>query len=771
MESADQYDNEEYTGDPKILYIKIWDASNSKNKYVKRTIKANQFRSYSTVAHSAYQPYQSVGKDGKTRVRKPPAINPINSSKLDPVASSFASMDIETISLGIPVGDNTFTQIPVIITLTFPPASSKRPLSENTHIIMIDKERLTRSIKDKNIERVQYLVDQLWLKFINLLKVRYVENIFIHNLGKFDGYFLFPGLLKVVGGDNINNVTPIIDNDNRFILITYKYLNTNGEAITINFRDSYRIFPISLNKLCKTFNVAGKSQDYNVAWNQISLFKDKKLLTQFLEYAKQDTISLYNALLNAQRIYMDKYGVDIAKVVSAPSLSLLIFRMRYLDTPIPILKRSHDDFIRESYYGGATDYYKVATLNGIKLKYYDVNSLYPTAMMKPMPLKLVRVIKNMDSLYNITNFSSFFGFVKCKVNCPKGMKKPILPVKQDEKTIYPTGSWIATYFSEEIKEAIKLGYNFTFYTGFEFTQYQLFDRYVEEFYEEKRLATGNKDDAKKFISKLHLNSLYGLMGRKPDLITTINSDRSGLQEISVNRSIKKLITLTDNIFIFLLKDNISKPLLAGMKDLGSNIRSTHSTVMANVAVAAAVTSYARIHMIPFKLNYDCYYTDTDSIFCSKEIPSYLIGDGLGQMKDELEGGWIEDAKFLGLKQYGYSFIGNKGLEERSVFRGVTRNSLSLKDINHLGKGGSLVRSIKGRFKRDFAKFQITITDATLTITATRDKVIEGNNYLPPHIELKEASKSLLLRGGVGLLKGLFKLFVYHLSQVKKILSK
>ena len=34
-------------------------------------------------------------------------------------------------------------------------------------------------------------------------------------------------------------------------------------------------------------------------------------------------------------------------------------------------------FVRKSYFGGATDYYRG---HGYNLKYYDVNSLYPFAM-------------------------------------------------------------------------------------------------------------------------------------------------------------------------------------------------------------------------------------------------------------------------------------------------------------------------------------------------------------------------------------------------------
>ena len=39
---------------------------------------------------------------------------------------------------------------------------------------------------------------------------------------------------------------------------------------------------------------------------------------------------------------------------------------------IPILNRVEDRFLRQGYYGGATDYYR---MYGENLKYYDVNSL------------------------------------------------------------------------------------------------------------------------------------------------------------------------------------------------------------------------------------------------------------------------------------------------------------------------------------------------------------------------------------------------------------
>ena len=62
-------------------------------------------------------------------------------------------------------------------------------------------------------------------------------------------------------------------------------------------------------------------------------------------------------MLNARSLYNEKYGVDISKVVSLPSLSLLIFRTKFLEKPIQILNKSIDNIVRPTYYGGSTDVY------------------------------------------------------------------------------------------------------------------------------------------------------------------------------------------------------------------------------------------------------------------------------------------------------------------------------------------------------------------------------------------------------------------------------
>jgi len=90
-----------------------------------------------------------------------------------------------------------------------------------------------------------------------------------------------------------------------------------------------------------------------------------------------------------------------------------IFRKNLLKVNIPILKRIDDSFIRKSDFGGATDYYQLKTTN---LYYYDVNSLYPFAMLKPMPFEVLRkiIFKNNSGF----NLDEFCGYLKVEVTCP-----------------------------------------------------------------------------------------------------------------------------------------------------------------------------------------------------------------------------------------------------------------------------------------------------------------------------------------------------------------
>jgi len=354
------------------------------------------------------------------------------------------------------------------------------------------------------------------------------------------------------------------------------------------------------------------------------------LLNKFKRYSLADSVSLLKALLVAQDQYFEEFSVDIINIYSTASLAMKVFRQRFFPShisQIPILKGSVDAFVRQAYLGGATDVYKRYAEN---VHYYDVNSLYPYAQCKPMPLKCTRWIKQLNSLDN------FFGFVEVEVIAPS-IPKPMLPARRAGRTIFPVGTWKGIYFSEELKAVAKLGYQFKLGQAYEFSSEVLFKDYVDYFYNIKKVTTGPK----RFIAKMMLNNLYGIFGRSlVGLKPLIIEQQDVAPFITLMRS-KALTNINDKYAMILTDESTNTDNLLRL-DSNYFLESSSSMkipVKANVAIAAAVTAYARIHMMDLKLNYDVCYSDTDSIFTTHPLgpwqPDHLIGPGLGQLKDEL----------------------------------------------------------------------------------------------------------------------------------------
>ena len=215
------------------------------------------------------------------------------------------------------------------------------------------------------------------------------------------------------------------------------------------------------------------------------------------------------------------------------------------------------------------------------------------------------------------------------------------------KTIYPVGKWTGTYFSEELKAVQKHGYKIKLIKGYEFSKIDLFTEYVNHFFNLKKISSGSE----RFIAKMHLNQLYGIFGRKRDIIETVNIYSKDLPNYLLTRVVKSIIKINDDVYTLLLSNNINSQIIDKLNTyFNTDFINFSIEVKSNVAIASAVTAYARIHMIPYILYEGTVYTNTDSIFTTKKLPDYLIGNDLGWMKDELDGCIIKEAYFLDVKK-------------------------------------------------------------------------------------------------------------------------
>ena len=100
------------------------------------------------------------------------------------------------------------------------------------------------------------------------------------------------------------------------------------------------------------------------------------------------------------------------------------------------------------------------------------------------------------------------------------------------------------------------------------------------------------------------------------------------------------------------------------------------------------------------------------------------------MKDELEGLTIKEAYFLGIKQYGYTYLNKDNqLITKSIFAGVTRNSLSFEQIEKLYKGEDIKVISNNRFFKSLKHLTIKIKSTQITLKLNREKLLIKNDYI------------------------------------------
>jgi hypothetical protein len=301
----DKYNNLEYGyGNESILrfVVKVWNCDHKGNLNIKMTHDTTNVGSIfnyrkrvavPTRMFSTLNLLQFRNKHWSAGEIKPLSLFKRNGDLKLEAPKPIFTMDLETINFNN-------TQIPVAI------SSCGQGIKK---LFLIDHILLQRDVNKA--------LGNLWSQYFKHLESLIPSNlpygkitIFAHNLGDFDGYFLYEALMNYY---NPKNVSSLIDDTNTFISITNLIVKPK---IVFEWKDSLRIFPISLNQLCEVFSVAGKLTAYNPKFNNINFFNSPKLVHTFKNYSLQDAIALFEALVKAQYMYFNLFGVDIESIYS-----------------------------------------------------------------------------------------------------------------------------------------------------------------------------------------------------------------------------------------------------------------------------------------------------------------------------------------------------------------------------------------------------------------------------------------------------------------------
>ena len=580
-------------------------------------------------------------------------------------------------------------------------------------------------------------VEGMILDCLKSIFIRKYTNykVYIHNLAKFDIIFLLKYLAKV------GSLQPVIHNG-RIISLIVKY-----GKYQVEFRDSYLILLNPLRALSKAFkvdnektlfpyifvnkdnlNYEGKVPDFKY-FNKINknefdeycnFFENKiwSLKDESIKYCVNDCVSLHQVLYKFNGMIFELFNVNIHKYPTLPSLAFGIFRSNFMsENIIPQLSGKIADDIRSGYTGGSCDVFIPQTKPGVKIKCYDVNSLYPSQMKSNlMPIGTPTYFEGNIRLID----PEAFGFFYCKIIAPDNIKHPILQThvktKNGIRTISPIGNWEDMLFSEEIDNAMNYGYKFEILWGYTFEKGYIFENYVSYLYSLR--SEYPSPHPLNYIAKILLNSLYGRFGMDDNFvnINVIHKDYFNDFENKYFDNITDKIDLDEYILIFYENPDKSN------EDVG-----THNV---SISIASAITAYARVHMSKFKNNpyINLYYTDTDSIYTDSDIDINLIDKKeLGKLKLEYT---CVKAIFLTPKMYclvteeGKTIYKVKGLKHEI--------ELTFQDFDKLLFKDALIEKTQSKWFRKLSEAKINILEEIYTLKVNdnkRELIYNRNNKL------------------------------------------
>jgi hypothetical protein len=223
-------------------------------------------------------------------------------------------------------------------------------------------------------------------------------------------------------------------------------------------------------------------------------------------------------------------------------------------------------------------------------------------------------------------------------------------------------------FSNEMDNAVKLGYKFE-----NDQRRNIFKEFVNTLYN-LRLQYP-KTDPLNYIAKLLLNSVYGRFGIKDSFAIITIFDNKELYQKFEEKYSSDIIDITELGDKILVKHRSVK---SDVNTLLDNASETHNT---NIAIASAITAYARIHMSQFKNNpkFNLFYSDTDSIYIDRPLSEDFVSNLiLGKMKLE---NICKEAIFISPKVY---FLINN--ENKTIYKvkGLSHNiEMTIGDFDSL----------------------------------------------------------------------------------------
>ena len=431
----------------------------------------------------------------------------------------------------------------------------------------------------------EYRTFKTTIELINFMKVK--KHIFYaHNGGKFDFHL-------DCFADHINKNEKILIIGSRLV---------KAKIGIAEIRDSYALLPFPLKAMGAKLEI-----DYN----KLEKNQREKHMPEIEEYLRADCVELWEAINS----FFKTHGRHLT-CASAAIKTL----MKMEDLKIENSGVSFFDTFKPHYFGGRCQCFKTGEFHG-ELKYLDINSAYPYAMLHKHPIgNDFNYEFEKDPKIKGQNFYTIRA--KSKGALCERTKTGLNFVNSDEINTFHTTGWEVLAGLEtktlEIIEHIEQKI---------FVNLKSFENYINHFWDERKKHS--KNSHLNLFAKLMMNSAYGKFAANPDNYDTYVLFEPNISEFLINNGWE-------------LRGELGNAVLASRKLEEENAR------YYNVATGASITGFVRSMLLRVINNVENpIYCDTDSIIFTGNY-NIDLGKDLGQWDFE---GIYNEGYFAGKKLY------------------------------------------------------------------------------------------------------------------------
>lgn len=414
--------------------------------------------------------------------------------------------------------------------------------------------------------------------------------IYFHNLS-FDGEFINWYLLENGYEYDEERTKPktfssIIDETGSIYSITIK-LETE---ITIDFRCSYKLFPMSIEKIGTIVGVTKLKETHN--------YEELKNYNSVDELPKEELSYIHNDVLIMVKFIKYLRQMGISGMTMSSSAYKNWKKEKYQLCKYQMKKDTNEEIVeivRKSYRGGITKVNnKYAGVDIYDAISFDVNSLYPSVMYQNvMPIGEGKIFSNVEECLNEHRYAYIVVVVVTTAKIKEGYhafignQSGFSYARQysyddylENKVLYLWGKEFNLF-----KMCYEGQYAISKVVGWKTAKY-VFKDYIDRWYHLKETTT---NPVEKQLAKLMLNSLYGKFG--------MNDTR--ISKMPVGCSEDKILYESDET----------------------------SCVYYYKEVASYITSLARCKLVTFMqmCGDDFIYCDTDSLYLKgHDIPDHFL---------------------------------------------------------------------------------------------------------------------------------------------------